>query len=205
MTATARDLLTEELCTPNCLLALSDEADKCACRCKGEFHAMLVDTAIGAKAQGESTIGSIRSGDVVAIGLTTGGCPVGLVESVDRLGVRLALMSFLTGCFEEPRFIPWARMDEVRFAVEETDSEAIATARAFGGTGKVFDTKPLGDFQNFWLFRSGCAPCIHCKTLLNGGKLFFQLRDGLACVTCVDKRDLYEEVVPTDSRFRQRK
>lgn len=45
----AGELIVEGRCSPSCLLAMREEADGCACRCGGEFHAALKDVPIEAR------------------------------------------------------------------------------------------------------------------------------------------------------------
>lgn len=199
--ATVRDLLSEDRCSPSCLLAQREEAGKCACRCAGEFHALLADaplSPIGVPPAG-AQITTLRKGDVVALGLTTGACPVGLVEAVDHLGVRLLLMSFLTGYFGDAiRFVPWRQIEEIRHASEEEDDDEAAAARAIGGNSraKVYDTKPLGAFQTLWFHKRPWRECALCSRRIYGDDMFFFLADqGAACGTCIERKDLYDRVV----------
>jgi hypothetical protein len=144
-------------------------------------------------------ITTLRKGDVVALGLTTGACPVGLVEAVDHIGVRLLLMSFLTGYFgDTTRFVPWRQIDEIRHASEEEDDDDVLVARALGGNmkAKVYDTKPLGAFQTFWTYSHPWTKCIRCDGRIQAAELHFRLADGMACHHCVEYRDLWEQIVP---------
>lgn len=197
MTETARDLVSEGRCTPNCLLSGNDEADKCTCRCGGEFHALLADAPLNFTPDPDQ-VTSVRRGDVVAIGQHNGECPVGLVEAVDRLGIRLVLMDAGWGTFTlGPRFVPWRQIAEMRHAAEETDEEATRLGRAFGDkNAKIYATQPLSEFQTWWTLRSGAAPCAFCGIRIKHGRMAFWLAEGLCCTRCVDKRDLYDRILP---------
>lgn len=98
----------------------------------------------------------IAAGDVVALGMVNGDCPVGCVEAMDRDFLRLWLFSFLDGTFGH-RVIAVRRSDVERmeFARQITKEEATEsgdfimwgneTART-----RYFDTKRLGAFQSEW-------------------------------------------------------
>jgi hypothetical protein len=99
-------------------------------------------------------------GDVVAIA-TPNGCPVGLITTIDELGVRLSLMSFLTGGFGHTHSVVfWRDVKGIQVARRRTEDEP-----AYGG-GSVsirqinkwdgcpgrqwYETEPLGEFQTRW-------------------------------------------------------
>lgn len=91
-------------------------------------------------------------GDVLAVGLVDGTCPIGVVEAIDSEFVRLVLMSALTGEFGVRTEI-FRRVDIRRMVVAEImepdDHEPAGR--------KVFDTRPLGDFQTTWVSRHKAA------------------------------------------------
>lgn len=45
---TAGELLEQRQCSPQCLLALKDEAEGCSCRCGGKYHGSLLDAELTA-------------------------------------------------------------------------------------------------------------------------------------------------------------
>lgn len=66
----------------------------------------------------------VKIDDVVALGLapTPAGeidCHIGLVTRVDRYGIRLDLLHLLIGEFVAPRFVPWRRIEEIRWALPD--------------------------------------------------------------------------------------
>jgi hypothetical protein len=82
--------------------------------------------------------GRHNRGDCVAVA-TPNGCPVGLVIGVDDSGVRLLLMSFWSGEFDQGEsFIPWNRVLDIRIASVKHGQTA------------VFDTDPLAAYQTRW-------------------------------------------------------
>lgn len=84
----------------------------------------------------------VQPGDVVALGLSDGACPVGLVRSVDDRGIRLALYSFLTHYFSAgPRVVLWPQVADILHARERYDSTP---------EDRVFEMDPLADFQTAW-------------------------------------------------------
>ena len=141
----ARELLEDGRCTPNCLLA--GKEDDCECRCKGEYHSLLIDLT------GTPDQYILRRGDVVALGLRGGDCPVGHVDLVTDWGVRLQLMSFLTGFFDQGGLgIRWEDIQRVVYADPETDPDEVAFSLGLTGStkAKVFNIRPLGRFQTNW-------------------------------------------------------
>lgn len=109
--------------------------------------------------------GCVREGDVVAIGTVSGECPVGYVDDVDDFGIRLALMDFGWGTFDQgPRVIFWEHVVDIRHARERDDSEReTKESRIWSGNEKtrVFDTDALGEFQTRW--RHAHMPRVRCS------------------------------------------
>jgi len=129
---TARDLLDQETCTASCLLARNEEAS-CSCRCNEKYHGILADVPINYSPNTEV----VRVGDVVAIGLANGGCPVGRVVAVDDRGIRLNKMSWISGYFNMgPEVALWANVVDILHAPELKED--------------YFDTERLGLFQTTW-------------------------------------------------------
>lgn len=96
----------------------------------------------------------LTAGEVVALGLAPdhhgkAGCPVGLVEEVGPLGVKLALLSWLSGVFGTPRFVTWGRIMEIRwaFAMDPWD----AREQGYREGEDIWDCDALGDFQTEWV------------------------------------------------------
>jgi hypothetical protein len=88
--------------------------------------------------------GIIQVGDVIALGLHDGTCPVGMVSVVDDRGVRLDLFSFLTGYFgHKVRAVFWTEIATVRHAQEIDNPDSNSTV-------PFFDTAALGAFQTEW-------------------------------------------------------
>lgn len=48
---TAGELLEQRQCSPQCLLALNDEAGGCSCRCGGKYHGSLLNADLAAPAK----------------------------------------------------------------------------------------------------------------------------------------------------------
>lgn len=42
----AGELVTEGMCTPQCLLAMGEESRGCSCRCRGKFHGSVAHTEV---------------------------------------------------------------------------------------------------------------------------------------------------------------
>jgi hypothetical protein len=83
----------------------------------------------------------VKIDEVVALGLapTPAGeidCHVGLVTRVDRFGVRLALLHWLTGMFDQEVFAPWRRVEEIHWAQSDGPDS--------------FACDPLGVWQAEW-------------------------------------------------------
>lgn len=95
----------------------------------------------------------VTVGEVVALGLAPNhhgevSCPVGLVLEVGPLGVKLALISWLTGIFDTERFTVWSRIMEVRWAYEMDPEDA--RERGYRSDKPTFDCDRLAFFQTEW-------------------------------------------------------
>ena len=99
-------------------------------------------------------------GDVVALGLRSGSCPVGLVTAIDDVFVRLDLMSFMDGYFgHRTAVVRIAEVSEAMVAREQSPEEVAVERwgenvdqRRVDSVSKTkwFDTEPLGEFQTAW-------------------------------------------------------
>jgi len=110
-----------------------------------------------------------QKGDVVAIGLDNGECPVGMVGAVDDDGYLIWLFSFLTGCFDYgERWINDSQVRSFRLGRLLTD-EAKREQGYRLDDGDVWDCEPLGNFQTAWKRRhaDAAAPrlCARCGDL----------------------------------------
>lgn len=96
-----------------------------------------------------------QTGEVVALGLYSGKCPIGLVAAVKMgRGIKLDLYSFLTGCFgHEVRTIAIPDVKEV--VVASLLSGAEKRHLGYDPTLKVWDIDPLSAFQSRWEHNSG--------------------------------------------------
>lgn len=90
----------------------------------------------------------VAVGDVVALGLDHDECRVGKVEAVTAFGPKLALLSWLSGFFDEEVVVPWGRVQEVRHGYPMSPGQARRAGYAEGI--EIYDCDPLGDFQTFW-------------------------------------------------------
>src|SRR5207248_172279 len=87
-------------------------------------------------------------GDVYAIGLANGECPVGRVgRGYGADEVVVYLFNWITGTFGEPMRISAKDIREVRHAVVMTEEER--TEKGYAAE-MVFNMDPLADFQNHW-------------------------------------------------------
>lgn len=87
----------------------------------------------------------LKRGNVYALGLDDGTCPVGLVENADADGVTVELYSWMTGFFGAGElWIYNGSIVRYRAAESWTDER-----------GRVFEMDPLGDFQTRWQERHG--------------------------------------------------
>lgn len=94
----------------------------------------------------------IRKGEVVALGLISGECPVGMVSDVSIESVRLELVSFLTGHFGiRTEIIRKSDVERVIVARRMDKREILADGWCEEEASKQwFDIEPLGDFQTKW-------------------------------------------------------
>jgi predicted GIY-YIG superfamily endonuclease len=86
--------------------------------------------------------GLICNGDVIAVRLTDGSCPVGIVKAINDRGIRLRLYAWISGYFDlQVRVVFWDCVVDILHARERYDSTA---------EDPIFEMDPLGDFQSAW-------------------------------------------------------
>jgi len=87
----------------------------------------------------------VQVGDFVALGLSSGSCPVGMVAAMDEVWISVRLMDFgwgnATDVVEVHR---WADVEQIRAAYREDAEVDDVDGRAH------LDTDPLGEFQTAW-------------------------------------------------------
>lgn len=84
-------------------------------------------------------------GNAVALGLRSGGCPVGLVKHIRKRSVTLALFDWFGGVFGAGYLdVPVADIAQVLTATYELDDQPGRRSC------KVFHMDPLGTFQSSW-------------------------------------------------------
>jgi predicted GIY-YIG superfamily endonuclease len=115
--------------------------------------------------QPSATLDLVNRGDVIAVGMRSGECHVGLVQAVTERGVRLSLMSFMDGSFGHASFVLfWPDVAQVMTAPEKHPDDMDEWERKYyramhgGRMPRVFDTERLGTFQTLWLGRSQRNP-----------------------------------------------
>jgi predicted GIY-YIG superfamily endonuclease len=98
----------------------------------------------------------LRVGEVYALGLRSGECPVGVVVDVDDEGVSVERMSFMTGCFDCGEL--WISFCDIashlraaRMSRQKMELDGWNMCYVDRFIGEMFDTEPLGDFQTEWL------------------------------------------------------
>ncbi len=79
---------------------------------------------------------------MIAVRLTDGTCPVGIVKAVSDRGIRLRLYAWITGYFDlQIRVVFWDCVVDVLHARERYDSTA---------EYPIFEMDALGDYQSAW-------------------------------------------------------
>lgn len=91
-------------------------------------------------------------GDVVALGLAAGGCPIGMVANVDHCDLTLDLYSFGTDTFGHLRVAaPYEQIRQVVHARRMTRANVKRRHGVYALMGPLpYDMDPLADFQRIW-------------------------------------------------------
>jgi predicted GIY-YIG superfamily endonuclease len=133
------------------------EAEREAIRREAPRHNVQhVQKDAGSSRPSEITITrcGLRVGEMYALGLDDGSCPVGYVTSLDEDGVSLELFSFLLGMTDGD--VRWFRYSDIRrWARGYRLSKEQARERGYSPPlDNIWDMGPLETFQEIWLKRS---------------------------------------------------
>lgn len=122
-----------------------EAAEKQAIEREAPIHNVIYNKAKRfTAASGQNPREVLKVNDVAALGLINGQCPIGQVEAVSAMHVRLRPKSFITGSYELPSIVcRLVDIQEMRFASFVGAHDSI--------TGQpIVDDDHLGDFQTKW-------------------------------------------------------
>lgn len=122
-----------------------EAAEKQAIEREAPIHNVIYNKAKRfTAASGQKPRDILKVNDVVAFGLRNGHCPVGQVEAVSVMHIRIRLKSYISGSYDlPPVVIKVADVEEMRFA------NFIGANDSFTGQ-PIVDDDHLGDFQTSW-------------------------------------------------------